>query len=406
MRNQRERLYAAMVAVCAEKGYDNTSVADLLELSGVSRNAFYEHFSDREDCFVGAVKHMLGDVVTMSRHLIAGEGDGEERARAVLEALLALVAMQPAAARLCLLESYVAGERAVQTVWSGLEEINQLGLQALEEVPGSAETVPELASAIIGGFHRVVYERLHQGREAELPELIPHLWEWAMSYPPPPEPLRAKGRRRAGTPLSEAPPFAAYDPEQRLIRAFAAVVAEKGYAQTTIADIANAASISQSTFYSHFDDKADAMAAALDSSGAQMLAAVLPAARRAPDWKQAVRTVAGATCAWLASEPAFARMRILAVYGAGPEAIAQRDAAGVGAMKAILSTQFESAPEVGELIAEALIGAINALLMYQVHSKGPEALLQTAPLITYVALTPFVGAEEACRVANGDGRRR
>ena len=33
-RNQRERLFAALVAVVAEKGYEATRVADLLDLSG------------------------------------------------------------------------------------------------------------------------------------------------------------------------------------------------------------------------------------------------------------------------------------------------------------------------------------------------------------------------------------
>jgi hypothetical protein len=40
-RNQQERLFAALVAVVAEKGYEATRVEDLLELSGVSRSAFY-----------------------------------------------------------------------------------------------------------------------------------------------------------------------------------------------------------------------------------------------------------------------------------------------------------------------------------------------------------------------------
>ena len=55
-RNQRERLFAALVAVVAEKGYEATRVEDLLELSGVSRSAFYEHFNDKQDCLLAAVE--------------------------------------------------------------------------------------------------------------------------------------------------------------------------------------------------------------------------------------------------------------------------------------------------------------------------------------------------------------
>src|SRR5215218_5357838 len=58
-RNQRERLFAAMVATVGEKGYEATTVADLVELSGVSRSAFYRHFDDKQACFLAAVKAMV-----------------------------------------------------------------------------------------------------------------------------------------------------------------------------------------------------------------------------------------------------------------------------------------------------------------------------------------------------------
>ena len=58
-RNQRERLFAAMVATVAEKGYEATTVADLVELSGVSRSAFYRHFADRKACFLAAIEALV-----------------------------------------------------------------------------------------------------------------------------------------------------------------------------------------------------------------------------------------------------------------------------------------------------------------------------------------------------------
>ena len=48
-RSQRERLFAALVAISSEKGYEATRIADLVQLAGVSRGAFYEHFNDKQD---------------------------------------------------------------------------------------------------------------------------------------------------------------------------------------------------------------------------------------------------------------------------------------------------------------------------------------------------------------------
>jgi AcrR family transcriptional regulator len=71
-RNQRERLFAALVAVVAEKGYEATRVEDLLELSGVSRSAFYEHFSDKQDCLLAAIGAFLGPTIET-----IAEGNGQ-----------------------------------------------------------------------------------------------------------------------------------------------------------------------------------------------------------------------------------------------------------------------------------------------------------------------------------------
>ena len=58
-RNHRERLFAAMVACVVEKGYDATRVADLVELSGISRSAFYRQFSDKQECFLAAAQELV-----------------------------------------------------------------------------------------------------------------------------------------------------------------------------------------------------------------------------------------------------------------------------------------------------------------------------------------------------------
>src|SRR5919201_6795907 len=52
--SQRGRMLAAMAEVVAQKGYARTTVADVLSRARVSRETFYEQFSDKEDCFLAA----------------------------------------------------------------------------------------------------------------------------------------------------------------------------------------------------------------------------------------------------------------------------------------------------------------------------------------------------------------
>ena len=54
--NQRERLFGALVATVAAKGYEATTVGDLAELSGVSSRTFYDLYPDKRACFEEALE--------------------------------------------------------------------------------------------------------------------------------------------------------------------------------------------------------------------------------------------------------------------------------------------------------------------------------------------------------------
>jgi AcrR family transcriptional regulator len=403
-REQRERLFAAVVANCEEKGFDATSVEDLLRTSGVSRATFYEQFDDKLDCFRAAEDEMVAAAISAVADEFGGEGDAILRPRAALEAFIRLIVAQPAAARMCLVESYAAGETGISPVRRAIDWIILLGRDAAEQMPDRAEMPPEVLRGIIGGLYQVIYGRLLERRQDELPDLVPGLWKWAMSFPSPARPLRRPGRLIVARPISTAPPFASYSPEQRIIRGFAAAVAKKGYPATTIADIAAAASISQTTFYEHFEGKEDALGAALDSSGAQLLAAVMPAVRRADDWRIALRICFEEMCGFLASEPAFASLRTVDIYGAGPAAIASRDEIGRQMVGALLEPALKAGVNATDLMIEASAGAVYGVMFEGVWKGKTADLPRLAPFLTYFALAPFIGAEEACEVAISRGR--
>src|ERR1700722_10630355 len=50
--HQRIRMHGAMIESVATHGYEETSVRHVIGLAGVSRRAFYEQFTNKEDCFM------------------------------------------------------------------------------------------------------------------------------------------------------------------------------------------------------------------------------------------------------------------------------------------------------------------------------------------------------------------
>ena len=424
--NQRQRLFAALVATVARKSYEATTVADLVSLSGVSRKAFYEHFEDKRACFLAALDSLMSDGVALVRSHYDGEGDWLDGVRGGLEAFMALLAAQPAAARLCFVDAHEAGAEALALVERTFDEFAEVVRVGLEGVPERAGMPRGIVRAIVGGLRQAIHARLYTGRAAELPTLVEPLWTWGLSYYPPPEPLRGlgelpaagsraeAGRRKAGASAAEIA-RREDDSAQRILRALAAVARERGYPELTVGEIAARASVSRSTFYSHFPEgKEEAMLAALDVGSALMLARMLPAFRRAHDWPQAVRAGLGACFSFGVSDPDYAHLGAIEVYAAGARALAQRDQIMQG-LTGLIEPGFEwareagmngGAPEPSPLAPEAITGAVYALIHDQVWARGPESLPEIVPLATYVVLCPFLGPEEAAEVANGDGRRR
>jgi len=386
-RNQRERLYGAVVAVVAEKGYEATTVADLVGLSGVSRSDFYEHFANKEACALGALETILRGV----KEIVSASYDGEGSA---LRAVIELIAEQPATARFCFVDVYTAGPAATEMIDRATEPFEGLFAQRLA-AKSEAAMPAEIVLAIVGGLRKVIHTRLYREEERELVALVDQLRDWGFSYHPPPQPLRAS--RRVNVPRQQ---FDGYTVSQRIARAVAATVAEKGYTAMGTDDIAERASISLSTFYAHFKNKEEALLDAIELSGALILATVRPAVRRAPDWRAGVRAAYETMCAFLAAEPDFAALTIAEVYAAGPRALAQRDRI-IDSLQKMLAPGYAEHPETPAVAAEAIGGAIYALLGNQLRSSGPEGLPEVGSLATYVTLTPFIGPEDACRVANG-----
>jgi AcrR family transcriptional regulator len=397
-RNQRERLFAAMVATVDEKGYEATTVADLVQLSGVSRSAFYRHFDDKQACFLAAVEAMVEPTL---QRLGADESApaGVERARRAFTSLIETIVDQPAASKLCIVEVYAAGPEGAALVDRAIEQATALAAGLLEQVPEREGMPIELVRAIVGGIQKVIHKRLYRGQEGELMELVPQLWDWLFCYPVPPGPLKAT-RRRVVKPVPFAERQAQSNPPERLLRALAAVVAEKGYPDTTVAEIVERAATSQRTFYEHFKNKEDAIVAALDSGSAHMLAAALPAFRRAPDWAHAVRDTQAAMFAFGAEEPEYARLGGVEMYAAGKRALDQREVVTEG-MEGLLAPGYELKPETPPIAAEAIGGALYSLLYDHVNKKGPETLPDLVPTLVYVTLAPFLSAEEAYAVAIG-----
>ena len=65
----RERLRAAAMELFAERGFEATTVPDIVERAGVTRRTFFRHFGDKREVFFGDDEIHAGKVVERPRRL-------------------------------------------------------------------------------------------------------------------------------------------------------------------------------------------------------------------------------------------------------------------------------------------------------------------------------------------------
>lgn len=398
LRNQRERLFAAVVAEASQRGYQEMTVAHVIEVCGISRSDFYKHFTNKADCLTQAAEALLEPTQRELEEVRSAAGAG--RVEAVFLRFLELVTAQPAAARACFVELQAAGREGEAAAERCFQSLYELVAALVAELPGR-QRPPQLIRALLAGVCKVIHTRLYRHEETKLLDLGPELWAWMTSIEAPSSTLETPRRQRQ----SGLARFPGYTPSERIARAVAVVVADKGFAGMNTGDIASEAAISLSTFYDHFTDKRDAMLAAIEMSGAQMMASAVPAARRADSWQDGVRTLYEAMCAYFVAEPALARLATVGAYEAGSQALSRRDRV-IDSLAEMLAPAAEENPAAPAVAAEAVAATVYALIREQVRNAGPQSLPAAVPLATYITLAGYVGPERAGEVVNGTPRRR
>ena len=113
--SQRGRLLQAMAEIVDARGYGRASVAEVIERAGVSRRTFYEHFANKEECFLAAYDSGVELVLGAIDRELSGpiQADPLAATAAGARAYLGTLADNPALARTFLIEVLGAGAAAL-----------------------------------------------------------------------------------------------------------------------------------------------------------------------------------------------------------------------------------------------------------------------------------------------------
>jgi AcrR family transcriptional regulator len=169
-----------MATAVAARGYLATTVADVLAASGVSRRTFYEHFRDKEDCFVQACEAILAQITARVADAYARPVRWPEKIHAGLAALLAFIGREPAFAKLALVESLAAGPRALEVYVGAIQGFRRFFEAGREHSPYASELTDNVSQAVVSGIAGVLYDLVVAGAGDSAPELLGDLGYFAL----------------------------------------------------------------------------------------------------------------------------------------------------------------------------------------------------------------------------------
>lgn len=168
--DHRARLIEGMTAAVRAKGFQHTTLADVVREARVSRRTFYEHFTDPVDCYLAVLEAVSLRIVAGIAAAIEAGGPAEERLNRAIGVYLDLVESDPRVMRSFIRELHLTGERGQRL----LAEVNERAAQTISHLADEARShEPELgiqaipvpvARIVAAGIMQQALTTLDEGR--------------------------------------------------------------------------------------------------------------------------------------------------------------------------------------------------------------------------------------------------
>lgn len=425
---QRELTIRAMIRLAASEGYTHTTVSQITHGAGISRTIFYEHFTDKENCFLAAHEQIAQRLTAEVEQAVA-DADSSQALAGSIAALVSFATREPDAFQLVTHEALIAGDLAAGArPREARDRMIDRFEHAIEQVRRGRGQSPEVVDIpvwlVLGATIRLIGICMRQEARPEpgldaLPQWLDFYialaerarWQSLssdISMPSAIDPADGPARTRPWrSGLLEGANAKALQRE-RILYATADAVCERGYAAISVSDIAASAGVSREVFYNHFKDKSDALLHTQRLVFEQMIAASAGAFFTvSTPWPERVWNAISATVAWILDQPTLAHFEFIGGYALGAADAKKLDENILGFLVFLEEGEAyrPDAAKIPQIVREAIACAVVELVGQYIRHYRSAELPGLVPLLSYVVLAPFLGVEAANAFIDGKRSR-
>jgi AcrR family transcriptional regulator len=170
-----DRLLDGLAVSIGERGYRDTTVADVVRHARMSKRTFYEHFAGKEECLIELLRRNNTDLIAGIRAAVAPEDDGHAQIRQAVEAYVRHIGARPAITLCWIREAPALGAVSRPLHRQVMGDLTDL-LTTLTASPGFQRSgvrplEPTTALILLGGLRELTAFVVEDGRDvAEITE--------------------------------------------------------------------------------------------------------------------------------------------------------------------------------------------------------------------------------------------
>jgi AcrR family transcriptional regulator len=177
---QRVRIIEAATEVFAKRGFQASTVDNIVAAAGIGVGSFYAHFEGKDDCLAQVCAEIGVEVRTEIAAAIGGESGWAERFCDGLLVLLRYAARRPLSARVVLLEAQTGGPAALARYGATIDEIAEFLRKGREVGKLNPEPPPSFEEATASGLVWLLQGRLVRGEIGDVEALFAEMADVAL----------------------------------------------------------------------------------------------------------------------------------------------------------------------------------------------------------------------------------